>query len=65
MKIDLNKLQIEMAKRCMGVLEVAKQSNISKSTVYQVISSGRGTTKTIGKIAIALDTDVTNLLTDE
>ena len=65
MKIDVRKLEILEAKRCIMGKEVSKRADISHATYLRI---KRGTDKTlpltVGKIAKALNCDVTELLED-
>lgn len=54
MKLDGVKLQNEIARRQMTIVDFAKQAGLPTSTVYRAISGGRSSTRTVGKIATAL-----------
>lgn len=66
MKLDLRKLNIAMAKKCITVTELAKKSALSRITLTKV-TTNRTNPKpaTIGKIAKALNIQVEDLLEDE
>lgn len=65
MKIDVRKLEILQAKRCMMAKDVEEKADISHRTYLQI---KKGTDKTlpltVGKIAKALNCEVTELLED-
>ena len=65
MKIDIKKLEIIQARECMTAKEIEKKAEISHLT-YLRIKKGTNQTKplTVGKIAKALNCDVTELLED-
>lgn len=63
---DKQKVQIAMARACMGVSDIAKVANMPIPTVKNVIGGDRNVTPvTIGKVAKALLVDVTEILADE
>ena len=54
MKLDGMKLQNEIARRKLTLSEFAKKAGLPTSTVYRAIAGGRSNTRTVGKIAEAL-----------
>lgn len=65
MKIDVRKLEILQAKCCMTVKEMKEKADISHGTYLRIINgSTRIAPLTVGKIAKALNCDVTELLED-
>ena len=66
MKVDKQKLETLMAQNCLSVLELANKSQVSKSVLFKI---GRVNSNlrpiTIGKIARALNCDVTELIEQE
>lgn len=54
MKLDGVKLQNEIARRQMTIIDFAKQAGLSSSTVYRAINGGRSSSRTVGKFAQAL-----------
>jgi DNA-binding Xre family transcriptional regulator len=63
MKINIDKLEVCMARKCVNIDELSRMAGISKYTLYAFKSAQRNlTAKTIGKIAKALDTDVTEII---
>ena len=66
MKLDPKKLEIEMARREMGVRDLAAKADISFSAVSKYIRGLMNPkTKPIGKIAKALNVDVTEIIMEE
>jgi transcriptional regulator with XRE-family HTH domain len=52
-----------MARKCIDTDGLAKKSGVSKYTLYAFRNSQRNpSTKTVGKIAKALDVDVTDII---
>lgn len=65
MKANHKKLQIAMARACMNLQDLAKASDLPPQTVNGALR-GRGIRPgTIGKIAKALDCDVTEILEED
>lgn len=63
MKIDKAKLKIAMANNCMNINDLAKAANISRITIDKYFSGSREPlTKTLGKIAKALNVPVEYLI---
>lgn len=66
MKINKTKLDLILAKKCMGVWELAEISNVAKAILYKI---GKPDTNlrpsSVGKIAKALEVDVTELIEQE
>lgn len=54
MTIDGVKLQNEIARRQMTILDFAKQAGLATATVYRAINSGLANIRTVGKLAAAL-----------
>lgn len=65
MKIDKNKLDIAMARKCISMSEVADNAGIARSTV-SAMRNGKVQIQpaNIGKIARILEIDVTELLAE-
>lgn len=57
--IDVEKMQLIMARRCIGFVDLAKVSGVTEQTLRS--KSPRFTLKTIGLIAKALGVDVTEI----
>lgn len=60
MKINVSKLEKAMARRCLNSKEL--QGAASLTTIQRIRSGKEIRTKTAGKIAKALDVDVSELL---
>ena len=66
LQLDRRKLDLILAKRCMNLSDVTKKAGLSSALVTKVVS-GRYTltTKTLGKMAIALEVEPKELIKDE
>ena len=65
MKIDIRKLQVEMARNEMLPRDLANKSGIPLSTIYNFTSGRRNpNTKNLGRISKALQVDVLDLIKD-
>lgn len=65
MKFSVDKLNLELARKQLSIQEVCKKSGIPRSTLVQVRKGLRNPLpKTIGRIAHALEVDVTSLIED-
>ncbi|MCC8196249.1 MAG: helix-turn-helix transcriptional regulator [Ruminococcus sp.] len=63
MQINFQNLQIAMANACMNKGELAEAAGISRISIGKYFSGKRNpSTKTIGKIAKALDVPVTDII---
>lgn len=62
MKLDGLKLQDEIARRQMTIIEFAKYAGVSTVAVYRILNGGRSNTRTAGKIAAALKKKPRDLL---
>lgn len=66
MKINKAKLDLILAKKCMGVLELAEISNVAKAILYKIGKPDANLRPiSVGKIAKALEVDVTELIEQE
>ena len=66
MRISKTKLQIAMARKLFNAPDLAKEAGISYAEVSYLLSGKRNPTiKTVGKIAKALNIDVTEILEEE
>ena len=61
---DKNKLNIAMARSCLSTYDLAKKANMPIPTLNNVTSGRSVKPATIGKIAKALNVDVTELIED-
>lgn len=63
---DKEKIQIAMARTCLGLNDIAKEAKMPVQTVRKVIACNRSVKpNTIGKVAKALQVDVTEILAEE
>ena len=62
MKANRKKLKLAMARACMNTEDLVKTSAMPRPTVNNVIMGRDVRPATIGKIARALDVDVTDIL---
>ena len=65
MYIDEKKLYLMCARRQMTIKELIKKAGVTYQFLASVKKGWRSTTKTIGKIAAALECDPAELLKDE
>lgn len=66
MSLDLIKIKIAMAKKCLSVNELADNSGLGRSTVSKLINGkAEPTTKSLGLLAKALNVDVTEIIAEE
>lgn len=66
MRADKNKMQIVMARTCMNTSDLAEKTGMPLQTVKNVINGNRSVRPvTIGKVAKALQVDVTEILIKE
>jgi len=65
MKLRIDKIRVEMAKRNMSQKILAEKANIQRSTLCRIMrNKSIGNTRTWSKIASALEVDVTALIED-
>ncbi|MDO4942662.1 MAG: helix-turn-helix transcriptional regulator [Lachnospiraceae bacterium] len=64
MKADRRKLELAMARACLSTAELTEKASIPRSTVNGIISGKSAKPGTIGKIAKALEVDVTEIIED-
>ena len=65
MRIDIRKLDMLIAKKCLTLEELSLLSNLSKASITKLRNGERqARLSTIGKIAKALGVDVTEILED-
>ncbi len=66
LKLDRRKLDLAMAAKCYNLVDVTKKAGLSTALITKV-TSGKYvlTTKTLGKIAKALDVEPVDLVKDE
>lgn len=62
MKVNKNKLEIEMARSKLNLTDLAEKTNMPLSSVSNLLRRGACKPATLGKVADALNVDVTELL---
>lgn len=62
MKADQKKLELAMARACMSTGDLVRMSAMPRPTVNKVIMGRNVRPATIGRIARALDVDVTDIM---
>lgn len=62
MNICKDKLELAMAKRCMNPYELCKTAGFQYASYRRVANGGNCKPATLGKIAKALNVDVTEIL---
>ena len=65
MKLDIEKLEIEMARNCMGKKDLAEKTGLSPGVISLYFSRGSATPTGIGRLAKALGVDVIAILPDK
>lgn len=64
MKIDAEKVSVQLGRKRLSLGDLATRCDWSRSRVYAVLNSGRNVRPaTAGKIAAALETDVSEIIT--
>lgn len=64
MKLSREKLDIQIAKNCLTVSELAKNYGVSAQRIRMILNSKQVAPVTAGKLAKALGCDVTEILED-
>lgn len=62
---DKKKLELAMARACMNTGDLQKAVNMPRPTINNIITGRRIRPGTIGKVAKALQVDVTEILVEE
>lgn len=62
---DRKKLEIAMARACMNTEDLQKAANMPRPTLNNIIAGRNIRPGTIGKVAKALQVDVTEILAEE
>ena len=62
LKISKRKVQLLMAKKCMNPYDLCSKAGISYVNYQRIIKTGSTKIATLGKIAKALDVDVTEII---
>lgn len=64
-KADKNKLQIAMARACMTTADIKKATGMPRPTLNNVIVGRSVTPVTLGRVAKALQCDVTEIIENQ
>lgn len=66
LKLDRKKLDLAMARKCYNLTDLVKKSNICYSSIVKISGNRMAlTTRTLGKIAKALDVEPAELIKDD
>lgn len=65
MKVNGRKLQIALSRACMNPYDLCKSANIQYATYRRIMEGNKCKSATLGKIAKALNVDVTEILDEE
>lgn len=64
LKVSQDKVQLAMAKKCMNPYDLCSAADISYATYRRIMAQGGCKIATLGKIAAALDVNVTDIIED-
>lgn len=65
MKANIKRLYLEMARACMNPQDLAKAAEMPRQTLNGVLRGRNARPATIGRIAKAMDLDVTDIMEEE
>lgn len=65
MVLSKNKIEIILARKKMSRTQMAKTAGVSRNRIYVILKSRNVTPAVVGRIAEALDVDVTEILEEE
>lgn len=65
MRINRRKVQLAMARKCIGAAELTKAAKMPRPTTNKALSGGSVRPETAGRIAKALGVDVTEIIDNE
>lgn len=65
MKLDVLKIKLIIARKELNQTDLAKKCGMRRQALNEIFNRGTCTLKTIGKIANALDVDVTEIIKKE
>ncbi len=65
MTINATKLEIAMARKKMNKAQLAETAGISRNRLYIIINQKSATPLAVGRIADALEVDVTEIIEEE
>lgn len=60
--VDQDKVHMVMARNCMNAYDLCSKANISYNGLYRILKYGRCKIATLGRIAAALNVDVTEII---
>lgn len=65
LKLDIQKLRLEQARACLTDAELANKAELGVGTLPKILNKKRrATPKTVGKLARALNIDVTRIISE-
>lgn len=64
LKISQDKVQLRMAELCMNPYDLCSKAEISYASYRRIMKEGGCKIATLGKLAKALDTEVTKIIED-
>lgn len=62
MRLNKEKMLVQLAERCMSVRDLADSYGCTKQRMYRLLKQQTTTVKTIGKLAKALNCDVKEII---
>lgn len=65
LRVSADKVQLFMARRCMNPYELCSRSGISYTSYRRIMNTGGCKVATLGKLAIALQCDITDILSEQ
>lgn len=65
MRLDVLKIKLIIARKELNQTDLAKRCGMRRQALNEIFNRGTCTLKTIGKIAKALDVDVTEIIKEE
>ena len=65
MVLSKNKIEIILARKKMSRTQMAKTAGVSRNRIYVILKCRNVTPAVVGRIAEALDVDVTEILEEE
>lgn len=66
MDLNLNKLKLIQARKCLSTNDLSKETGLARATISRVLNGKvKATPKTVGLIAKALNIDVSEIISEE
>lgn len=65
MRLDVGKIRLEMARKCISVARLTNAARMPRSTINKALSGHSVRPETAGRIAKALGVDVTEILQND